>query len=374
MSLLESLFLVSKGALRLSFVLINNAYCIPTYVVWMILLFPLRKLNPEVYWRIEGYFFHWLLAMVSMWSWTAGYDIVELGDDIRKCMKERTLVIANHQSTADVPLLMASFNTKPNVLPNIMWIMDRLFKYTNFGIVSVLHQDFFIISGKDNREGSLQALVKHILNSYVPRQRLWMVLFPEGGFLRKRRETSKRYALKNDLPVLQNVSLPRVGALQAIMDTVGCKKYEMGNNNADSSSNNFSESIITNNLAWILDITIAYPDGKPLDLPTIILGYRPPCKTLLFYRLYPCSEVPMDHEEMTSWLYARFEEKEHMLEVFYRTGDIPSEQYCQSPTPPQLVTQDCLRFFILHLFFITSTYVHIQMFYAVYEYYSYLMY
>lgn len=82
--------------------------------------------------------------------------------------------------------------------------------------------------------------MKHILNSYVPRQRLWMVLFPEGGFLRKRRETSKRYALKNGLPVLQNVSLPRVGALQAIMDTVGCKKYEMGNNNADSLNDNFS--------------------------------------------------------------------------------------------------------------------------------------
>lgn len=369
MAILESLFLVSKGALRLGFVLINNAYSIPTYVVWMILLFPLRKVNPEVYWRIEGYFFHWLLAMVSMWSWSAGYDIVELGDDIRKCMKERTLIIANHQSTADVPLLMASFNTKPHVLPNIMWIMDRLFKYTNFGIVSVLHQDFFIISGRENRDGSLQALVKHLLNSYIPRKRLWMVLFPEGGFLRKRRETSQRYGLKNNLPVLQNVSLPRVGALQAIIDTVG-PKYETRNNNSE----HINESILPNHLSWILDITIAYPEGKPLDLPTIILGYRPPCKTILFYRLYPCTEVPSDHEEMTHWLYARFEEKERMLDMFYRTGEIPSDQFCSTPTPPQLVQQDCLRFFILHLFFITSTYVHLQMFYAVYEYYSYLMY
>lgn len=41
---------------------------------------------------------------------------------------------------------MTTFNAKPNVLPNLMWIMDRIFKFTNFGIVSVLHQDFFIIS------------------------------------------------------------------------------------------------------------------------------------------------------------------------------------------------------------------------------------
>lgn len=61
-------------------------------------------------------------------------------------MDKKTLVIANHQSTGDVPLLMANFNAKESVLPNIMWIMDRLFKYTNFGVVSVIHEDFFISS------------------------------------------------------------------------------------------------------------------------------------------------------------------------------------------------------------------------------------
>jgi hypothetical protein len=74
------------------------------------------------------------------------FVVVEIGDDIRTCLEDRTLVIANHQSTADVPLLMATFNTKKNVLPNLMWIMDRIFKYTNFGIVSILHEDFFIVS------------------------------------------------------------------------------------------------------------------------------------------------------------------------------------------------------------------------------------
>ena len=45
---------------------------------------------------------------------------------------------------------MTTFNAKPNVLPNLMWIMDRVFKFTNFGIVSILHQDFFIISVSAN--------------------------------------------------------------------------------------------------------------------------------------------------------------------------------------------------------------------------------
>ncbi|CAB3240778.1 unnamed protein product [Arctia plantaginis] len=70
--------------------------------------------------------------------------VIETGDEPAACAGRRTLVLANHQSTADVPMLMAAWNPRPGVLPNLMWIMDRIFKFTNFGIVSVLHEDFFI--------------------------------------------------------------------------------------------------------------------------------------------------------------------------------------------------------------------------------------
>lgn len=51
----------------------------------------------------------------------------------------------------------------------------------------------FHFKGKDKRGESLRALVKHLRDSYIPRRRKWMVLFPEGGFLRKRKLTSQRY-------------------------------------------------------------------------------------------------------------------------------------------------------------------------------------
>lgn len=156
-----------RAILRILFVIVNNIYCIPTYLIWMFLLLPLRKLHPNTYYWIEGKLFHWLLANVAMWSYTAGYDsefslspfdsfinvitfvyvfsaVVELGDDISPCLDQRTLVLVNHQSTADVPMLMTLLNTKQEVLPNIMWIMDKVFMYTNFGIVSLIHKDFFI--------------------------------------------------------------------------------------------------------------------------------------------------------------------------------------------------------------------------------------
>lgn len=40
-----------------------------------------------------------------------------------------------------------------------------------------------------------------------------------------------------------------------------------------------------------MDITVAYPEGKPLDLPTIIMGQRRPCRTHMYYRLFPSSAV-----------------------------------------------------------------------------------
>lgn len=346
-----------KGILRIIFVLLNNLYCIPTYCVWMVCFQPLRFYTPNMYWTIEGTFFHWLLSIVSMWSWSAGYDIVEVGDDIRICLDDRTLVLVNHQSTADVPMLMANFNAKKGVLNNIMWIMDRIFKFTNFGIVSVMHEDFFILSGKEARQEAVTLLVKHLQNSYIPLNRKLMVLFPEGGFLRKRRETSQRYAERNNLPLLNHVSLPRMGAMHGICDV-------LRPTSATIQSPSSRHPILSegDGLRWVLDITIAYPDGKPLDLPTIIAGYREPCQTFMFYRLYPSVELPENQEAITKWLYARWEEKEKILDTFYKTGEIPVSDYCASPLPPQVVQQDLLRFVIIHLFFLASSFLHYKLF------------
>jgi len=350
-----SVLVMLKVAARVVFVIVNNVYCIPTFCIWMFFFQPLKYYKPSLYWKIEGTFFHWLLAMVSMWSWSAGYEIVETGDDIRTCLEDRTLVLVNHQSTADVPMLMANFNPKKGVLPNIMWIMDRVFKFTNFGIVSVIHEDFFILSGKAAREEAVSLLKVHLRDSYIPLNRKLMVLFPEGGFLRKRREASKRYALKNNLPQLTHVSLPRMGAMHGIMEVVG-PKVPLEETTKDS-----KRPPEADRLTWVLDITIAYPDGKPLDLPTIVTGSRKPCQTFLFYRLYPSNQLPEDQEEVTKWLFARWEEKEKILDHFYKTGQIPVGDYCSAPLPAQIVHQDALRFLIIHLFFIFSSYMHFRL-------------
>lgn len=155
------------GSIRFFLIIVNNLYCIPTHCLWLLTLSPLKWFLPKVYLTLEGFGFQWLLSMVSAWSYTAGYSgislnlehslqlvfltlctffffsVIEMGDDIHRVVNDKALVLINHQSTSDVPLIMAAFDGRTR---NIMWIMDRMFMKTNFGVVSWFHKDFFISS------------------------------------------------------------------------------------------------------------------------------------------------------------------------------------------------------------------------------------
>ena len=107
----------------------------------------------------------------------------------------------NHQSTADVPLCMSLFssiglNGAVRGSDKVMWIMDKIFKFTNFGLVAWIHDDFFILAGKDNRDKSLVELKDHLRDVFLPKKRRCLVMFPEGGFLKKRKPVSHRSVLK----------------------------------------------------------------------------------------------------------------------------------------------------------------------------------
>lgn len=76
------------------------------------------------------------------------------------------------------------------------------------------------------------------------------------------------------------------------------------------------------------------------------------------------SQVPKEEHALTQWLFDRWTEKEAILEEFYNTGTFT----CPAKNPPTVVEQDMLRFLIINLFFMTSTYVHYKLFYIMVEY------
>ncbi|XP_076873776.1 acyl-CoA:lysophosphatidylglycerol acyltransferase 1 [Brachyhypopomus gauderio] len=314
-------WIVLKALLRFTFMFINNCVAIPSYCLYLIVLQPLRIMDSPVFWYVEGVMFRWLLAMVSSWGWFAGYTVTEWGDDVRPISEDEAMVIVNHQATGDVCTLMMCLQDKGTVVRKMMWLMDHVFKYTNFGLVSLIHGDFFIRQGKAHRDKQLIYLKNHLDKYYNSRDRKWIVLFPEGGFLRKRRETSQSFAKKNDLPYLTHVTLPRLGATQVILKTLG-PQQENGTLGTDGSLPGQKDNK-RKGLQWVVDVTIAYPNAKPMDIQTWIFGYRPPTVTHVHYRTYPIKDVPVETEALTGWLYKRFEEKEQLLAHFYKNGTFP---------------------------------------------------
>ncbi|MGH0118048.1 UNVERIFIED_CONTAM: hypothetical protein FKN15_052053 [Acipenser sinensis] len=71
-------WILLKAVLRFSFMVINNLVAIPSYVLYLIVLQPVRLMDSDTFWYIEGVMFKWLLAMVSSWGWAAGYTGISL--------------------------------------------------------------------------------------------------------------------------------------------------------------------------------------------------------------------------------------------------------------------------------------------------------
>uniref|UniRef100_A0A8C9LC87 Phospholipid/glycerol acyltransferase domain-containing protein n=1 Tax=Pavo cristatus TaxID=9049 RepID=A0A8C9LC87_PAVCR len=250
------------------------------------------------------------LSTFLLVSWDA---VVEWGDDVKAVSEDEAVVLVNHQATGDVCTLMMCLQDKGTVVRQMMWLMDHIFKYTNFGIVSLIHGDFFI---RQVTYPFYYFLIEHLEKYYRSRNRKWIVLFPEGGFLRKRRETSQAFAKKNNLPFLQHVTLPRLGATQVILKTLVAPQE----NGTPAGGDAVIKESKSKGLQWVIDATIAYPKGEPIDIQTWILGYRQPTVTHVHYRIFPIKDVPAEPEALSQWLYQRFIEKEDLLTHFYETG------------------------------------------------------
>ncbi|XP_067681754.1 acyl-CoA:lysophosphatidylglycerol acyltransferase 1-like isoform X1 [Haliotis asinina] len=373
---------------RFSLILFTNVYAISSYCVWLLLLWPLRVLQPSVYWKLESVLFKGLLAMVTTWFFTAGYKIIESGDELSVLYEKEALLLANHQSTGDVPSIMASLHGRQKVGGTLMWIMDEMFRFTHFGAASTLRKDFFIRQGKAVREQQLLNLHAHLVSDYVALDRKWIVLFPEGGFLYKLKESNKKYAEKNKYPVWNHITLPRVGAVKVVLESLadGLSSHVDTGESAMKISEEMSEiqKLMTEGqqttycdtsplgfqsdedvfhgslLQWIIDVTIVYPKDNPLTLVNIGAGSWSACDVLLHFRAYPVSDVPRDEEGMKQWLFKRFAEKEIMIEEYYSHGTPLSQTDDQKRLLARRKDGAChfdgLHVVFFHLFYLISFY------------------
>uniref|UniRef100_A0A6I8RME9 Lysophosphatidylglycerol acyltransferase 1 n=1 Tax=Xenopus tropicalis TaxID=8364 RepID=A0A6I8RME9_XENTR len=311
-------FLILRMVLRFAFMVVNNMVAIPSYVLYLIALQPVRVIDRKLFWYIEGVMFKWLLAMVASWGWYAGYTVVEWGDNVHSISEDEAVMLVNHQATGDVCTLM-------------MCLQDKG-------------------TGKAYRDQQLVLLKDHLEKYYRSRDRKWIILFPEGGFLRKRRETSQLYAKKNSLPHLTHVTLPRLGATQVILNTLLAQQE----NGTPTAGNTEVKERKQKGLQWVIDATIGYPNAHPMDIQTWILGYRQPTVTHVYYRIYPIKDVPMETEALTDWLYQRFVEKEDLLAHFYETGAFPPLKGQSKASSREMALSNSWLFLVQSLAFLSG--------------------
>eukprot|EP00088_Acartia_fossae_P024322 TRINITY_DN2527_c0_g1_i2.p1 TRINITY_DN2527_c0_g1~~TRINITY_DN2527_c0_g1_i2.p1 ORF type:complete len:187 (-),score=32.13 TRINITY_DN2527_c0_g1_i2:696-1256(-) len=176
-----------------------------------------------------------------------------------------------------------------------------------------------------------------------------LVLFPEGGFLRKRKAVSQSFAKKKDLPLLEHCTIPRIGALEVIMDEIGPQ----------------GKMPQSSHISKIVDVTIAYPEGRPLDLQNIVSGYRPPCTTHVHYRTFDVNSIPTNSEDLFKWMVKIYEEKEEMLAEYYKTGVYPYKMYSTSgpAMPPTPLKHNAHTYALGHLLFVLANSLLIAVYY-----------
>ena len=117
-------------------------------------------------------------------------------------------------------------------------------------------------------------------------------------------------------------------------------------------------------LRWVIDATIAYPQGKPLHFIHVLLGNQEPCQTLIHYRKYLVRDIPREEQALMQWLIDRYVEKEQLLDEFYKTGKFPDEGQF-SRNRPRILKVDTVRAWtyqvIVYLSFAFHYYLIVQL-------------
>ena len=139
---------------------------------------------------------------------------------------------------------------------------------------------------------------------------MWLLLFPEGTNLApSTRERSKNWAEKSGIKDYQHQLVPRSTGLQ------------------------FCLQQLRETTHYVYDCTIAY-EGVPRgeyaqDIFTINRSYfqaRPPTSVNMYWRRFEISSIPIyDTKLFDQWLRARWQEKDWLIEGWYRHGKFPAD-------------------------------------------------
>ena len=237
----------------------------------------------------------WWGWCVSLARWLHGTRIEVSGDPVPE--RENALVLANHQQMPDITFLMFFARSRKR-LGDMKWFVKDIIKYVPGAGWGMLFLDCPFV--KRNWAADRESIARTFSRLVKGRVPVWLILFPEGTRITPEKlSKSHDYARDRGLEPHQHLLLPRTKGFAA------------------------SVQGLRGHLDAVYDITIGYPAGVP-TLWQYCRGYVRVAH--LHVRRYPVGDMPAEDDELAKWLVDRFQEKDQLLDRFYRTGRFTSEE------------------------------------------------
>ncbi len=241
---------------------------LPFSILWF------RRLNTYMAWMVWGW-----------WDWgirnIVGVTLHFEGD--RPEANETAVVIANHQSMADI-LCLLSFANRSG-MKDAKFMSKDVIKYVPFFGWSLKFIDFIMLKRNWSEDA---ATIMTTFGRYCERpDPFWMFFFPEGTRIRPEKlEASRTWAKAKGLPVTSHVMLPRPKGFLASL--AGLEKK----------------------LGAVYDVSIFYGRNVPA-LTQIIRGELDEITVKI--KRYDIDEVPKHPDEVSPWLTGIFCEKDQWI-------------------------------------------------------------
>ena len=226
----------------------------------------------------------------------AKMDICFRGDDIPQ--RESAILVANHQTMADI-LLLICFAWRCRRLGDLKFFVKDALKYVPGVGWGMLFLDCVFVKRNWTRDrASIDALFSKFRAKNIP---IFLVSFLEGTRLRPRKlAAAQRFAEERDLHRPTHTLIPRTKGFIASMRG------------------------LEGHIDAVYDITIAYPKRTP----SLIDCFRCHVPRIeVFIRRYPAAELSaLDDEALSQWVFDRYREKDERLAAFQEQQRLEGEQ------------------------------------------------
>lgn len=248
--------------------------------------------------------YYWSFALFISEFW-GGAVFVFVGDSLPNQSNVRNaLLMGNHSGGLDFLSGVSVLNRVGIGCGRMMTLMKESLKFAPMaGWTSLLQGSLFLKRSWKTDQKLMTKKLEQMSHGEFPRP-WWIGIYPEGTRITpKKREASQAFARSKNLPILNNVLLPRPKGFQFILEKT------------------------RQSVSDVFDMTIAY-DPVPLYFRDIFLRGQVRTKFIWIHcKRYSIDDIPESNEEIEKWLLQRFVEKDQRMEIFKQKQMFPGRRH-----------------------------------------------